>query len=92
MIPIPKVTTDLRSWAEQTAVYLKSLEKAVEQPSPKAIQLEHATSSASAAIDGLLMWDSVNGNPVVSKGGEWWEVKISPMLMPFGGITDKARS
>lgn len=41
------------------------------------IQLFTKTDAASAASDGVLMWDAVNGYPVVSLDGEWRQLVIA---------------
>lgn len=41
------------------------------------IQLFTKTDAASAASDGVVMWDAVNGYPTVSKDGEWRQVVLA---------------
>ena len=39
-------------------------------------QLGFKDASASASQDGVLLWDPVNGYPVVSKGGSWRQIVL----------------
>ena len=61
---VPPITFDLSAWAENMRRYLgKALN-----------QLDAKDATASAAEDGVLLWDRINGYPVVSKNGEWVQV------------------
>tara|TARA_R110001606_G_scaffold289944_1_gene437848 strand:+ start:653 stop:1312 length:660 start_codon:yes stop_codon:yes gene_type:complete len=57
---------DWVSWARRLARYLSQTRSA----------LVHQTGGESAADDGTLMWDRVNGYPVVSKNGEWRQIVL----------------
>jgi len=61
---VPPITFDLSAWAENMRRYLgKALN-----------QLDAKDASVSAAEDGVLLWDRINGYPVVSKNGEWRQI------------------
>jgi hypothetical protein len=63
---VPPITFDLSAWAENLRRYLgKALN-----------QLDAKDASVSAAEDGVLLWDRINGYPVVSKNGEWVQVVL----------------
>jgi len=63
---LPPVTPDIKQWAENIRRYLgRALD-----------QLNFKDTSASASEDGVLLWDNVNGYPVVSKNGEWRQVVL----------------
>jgi len=63
---VPPITLDLAAWAENLRRYLgKALN-----------QLDAKDASVSAAEDGVLLWDRINGYPVVSKDGEWRQVVL----------------
>jgi len=69
-IPIP-LRGDLSGWANAVVGYLRTLEAEIDTPGPKIVQLEFKDANASAAVDGLLMFDPVLGKPVYSHGGAW---------------------
>ena len=63
---VPPITFDLSAWAENMRRYLgKALN-----------QLDAKDAAASAAEDGVLLWDRINGYPVVSKNGEWRQIVL----------------
>ena len=63
---VPPITLDLSAWAENLRRYLgKALN-----------QLDAKDASVSAAEDGVLLWDRINGYPVVSKDGEWRQIVL----------------
>lgn len=63
---VPPITFDLSAWAENMRRYLgKALN-----------QLDAKDASVSAAEDGVLLWDRINGYPVVSKDGEWRQIVL----------------
>lgn len=63
---VPPITFDLSAWAENMRRYLgKALN-----------QLDAKDAAASAAEDGVLLWDRINGYPVVSKSGEWRQIVL----------------
>lgn len=63
---VPPITLELTAWAENLRRYLS---KALNQ-------LDARDSYATAAEDGVLLWDRVNGYPVVSKNGEWRQIVL----------------
>lgn len=52
------------------------------------LQLVTKTADASAASDGVLAWDAVNGYPVVSKDDEWRQLVIANGYGQFVRLTD----
>lgn len=80
--PIPEVSgTQLYNWAIKLTSYLRVMERELETPSPKTIQLEHAKANASAAKDGVMMWDSVAGGVIVAKDGAWHLLSMTPVTV-----------
>lgn len=62
---LPQPTgSDWKAWASQL----------LRQLGRQLVQLTYKQSDASAAEDGVILWDAVNGYPVVSKGGVWRQV------------------
>jgi len=73
---VPPITVDLAAWAENLRRYLgRALN-----------QLDAKDASVSAAEDGVLLWDRINGYPVVSKGGEFRQIVLEDGHYT-GGIT-----
>ena len=63
---LPPVTENINQWAESMRRYLGlALD-----------QLSFKDASSSASENGVLLWDPVNGYPVVSKGGEWRQIVL----------------
>ena len=52
------------------------------------LQLFNRTADASAASDGVVMWDAVGGYPVVSKDDEWRQLVIANGYAQFVRATD----
>jgi len=76
---VPPITVDLAAWAENLRRYLgRALN-----------QLDAKDASVSAAEDGVLLWDRINGYPVVSKGGEWRQVVLEDGRYAGGITTDQ---
>jgi len=76
---VPPITVDLAAWAENLRRYLgRALN-----------QLDAKDASVSAAEDGVLLWDRVNGYPVVSKNGEWRQVVLEDGRYAGGVTTDQ---
>jgi hypothetical protein len=63
---VPPLAPDIRQWAENLRIYLS---RALDQMSFK-------ETYSSASENGVLLWDNVNGYPVVSKNGEWRQVVL----------------
>jgi hypothetical protein len=61
---VPPLAPDIRQWAENLRIYLS---RALDQMSFK-------ETYSSASENGVLLWDNVNGYPVVSKNGEWRQI------------------
>ena len=71
---LPPIGQDLRQWGRALTGYLqRNLSK-----------LGFKSTSDSAAEDGVILWDAVNGYPTVSKGGEWREIILSDGDAVFG--------
>lgn len=64
---IPPLAPDISRWAENMRRYLA---KALDQ-------LGFKDASASAAENGVLLWDNTNGYPVVSKDGVWRQIVLA---------------
>lgn len=63
---LPPITMDISQWAENMRRYLGlALD-----------QLGFKDAAASASQDGVLLWDNVNGYPVISKGGSWRQIVL----------------
>jgi len=76
---VPPITLDLSAWAENMRRYLgKALN-----------QLDAKDASVSAAEDGVLLWDRINGYPVVSKDGEWRQIVLEDGQYAGGVTTDQ---
>lgn len=63
----PPVTPDLQTWAQKVVTYLRST----------ASRLQFKTADASASEDAVILWDAVEGYPVVSKGGEYRQIVLA---------------
>ena len=63
----PPVGPDWKIWARQVSTYLTRA-----LPS-----IQFKTGGETAATNGILLWDDVNGYPVVSKGGEFRQIVLS---------------
>ena len=73
---VPPITADIRQWAENMRRYLgRALD-----------QLGFKDASASASEDGVLLWDAINGYPVVSKNGAWRQIVLEDGQYQ-GGVT-----
>lgn len=63
----PPVTFDLTVWAQNTVTYLRRV----------ASRLAFKTDEARASENGVILYDNVNGYPVVSKDGEWRQIVLA---------------
>lgn len=63
----PPVTENLTLWAQNIVRYLQRT----------LARLQFKTADASAAEDGAILWDAVNGYPVVSKGSAWRQIVLA---------------
>jgi hypothetical protein len=59
--PPPPLGTDWKAWGERLTAFLSTTRD----------KLRSLTSGESASDDGILMWDRIDKNPVVSIDGEW---------------------
>jgi hypothetical protein len=64
---VPPLTENLSAWGENLRRYLA---RALNQ-------LDAKDASATAAEDGILLWDRTNGYPVVSKSGEFRQIVLA---------------
>jgi hypothetical protein len=74
----PPVTANLMVWAQNIVNYLQRV----------ASRLQFKPASASAADDGVILWDAAGGYPVVSKGGEWRQIILADGHAIFGQDAD----
>jgi hypothetical protein len=64
---LPPITENINQWAENMRRYLgRALD-----------QLGFKETYSSASENGVLLWDNVNGYPVVSKNGEWRQIVLA---------------
>jgi hypothetical protein len=63
----PPVTANLNIWAQNIVAYLQRV----------ASRLQYRLTGASAADDAVLLWDGVNGYPVISKSGVWRQIVLA---------------
>ena len=76
---VPPFTSDAKAWAENLRRYL----------SRALNQLDAKDQYASAAEDGVLLWDREEGYPVVSKNGEWRQIVLEDGQYAGGVTTDQ---
>ena len=76
---VPPLAPDIRQWAENLRIYLS---RALDQMSFK-------ETYSSASENGVLLWDNVNGYPVVSKNGKWRQVVLEDGQYAGGVTTDQ---
>jgi hypothetical protein len=74
----PVIGGEWKVWAEDLRRYLG---KALSQLSAK-------EANSSASEDGIILWDRVNGYPVVSKGNEWRQIVLADGYAIFSQDTD----
>ena len=76
---LPPITMDLSQWAENLRRYLgRALD-----------QLGFKETYSSASENGIILWDNVNGYPVVSKDGEWRQIVLEDGRYAGGITTDQ---
>lgn len=61
-------------WATLLVDFLMARERIEQESLPQPIQLPHRISDEKALADGLLMYDPVAGEVIVSKGGQWTKI------------------
>lgn len=64
---LPPIGPDLRQWGRQLSSFLQS----------NLSKLGFKSSTDNPSENGIILWDDVNGYPVVSKNSEWREIIIS---------------
>jgi hypothetical protein len=74
----PPVTENLSQWAQNIVRYLQR----------NLSRLQFKVADASAADDGAILWDAVNGYPVVSKNGAWRQIVLADGYAIFGQDAD----
>lgn len=74
----PPVTTDLQYWAQNIVAYLRRT----------ASRLQFQSANASAAEDGVLLWDAAGGYPVVSKSNVWRQIVLADGTAVFNQDVD----
>ena len=74
----PPVTEPLRVWAQNVVTYLQRT----------ASRLAFRRGDARATEDGVILWDEINGYPVVSKGGEYRQIILGDGLAVFNQDAD----
>lgn len=79
-IPLPTRGERIESWANKIVTYLRGLESNIDVPGPKIVQLETRVANASAAQNGILMWDATVNSMVVSYNGQWYPVTLGAPL------------
>ena len=63
---LPPIGPDLRQWGRQLTIYLQQ----------NLAKLGFKTSDDNPSENGLILWDNVNGYPVVSKNGEFRQIVL----------------
>jgi len=69
----PPVGPDLKVWARQLSAFL----------SRSLVRLQFKTQNDTAAEDGVMLWDGVEGYPVVSKDGVWRQLVMADGYAEF---------
>lgn len=69
---------DLREWAQEATNVIRSLTELHNQAHPQIVRLQHIEPGAKATEDGLIMWDATESCPVVSEGGTWKKIALTP--------------
>ena len=63
---LPPIGPDLRQWGRQLTIYLQQ----------NLAKLGFKTSDDNPSENGVILWDNVNGYPVVSKNGEFRQIVL----------------
>lgn len=74
-IPLPS-RGDLTKWALSIVDYLRDVESEITTPGPKIVQLEYRKVGAKATKNGILMWEPVSKQVIVSKDGAWYPLSM----------------
>lgn len=81
MRSVPQYAGDIQRWSIGVVNYLKALEIATADVTPRSVQLENRQSTlAKATTNGVIMWDETAGTIVVSKDGAWYPVSLGAVL------------
>ena len=63
----PPFGPDWKVWARQLSAYLAR----------KMPRLDYKTADANPSEDGIILWDDINGYPVVSNNGAWRQIVVA---------------
>lgn len=72
----PPFGPDWKVWARQLSAYLSN----------KMPRLDFKTSASNPSENGIILWDDINGYPVVSNNGVWRQIVVSDGHFE-GGVT-----
>ena len=79
-VPIlPPIGPDLRQWGRQLSLYLQQ----------NLAKLGFKTATDNPSENGVILWDEVNGYPVVSKNGEFRQIVLEDGQYAGGITTDQ---
>lgn len=76
---LPPIGPDLRQWGRQLSLYLQQ----------NLAKLGFKTATDNPSENGVILWDEVNGYPVVSKNGEFRQIVLEDGQYAGGVITDQ---
>ena len=76
---LPPIGPDLRQWGRQLSLYLQQ----------NLAKLGFKTATDNPSENGVILWDEVNGYPVVSKNGEFRQIVLEDGHYTGGITTDQ---
>ena len=76
---LPPIGPDLRQWGRQLSLYLQQ----------NLAKLGFKTATDNPSENGVILWDEVNGYPVVSKNGEFRQIVLEDGQYAGGITTDQ---
>ena len=76
---LPPIGPDLRQWGRQLSLYLQQ----------NLAKLGFKTATDNPSENGVILWDEVNGYPVVSKNGEFRQIVLEDGQYAGGCTTDQ---
>ena len=76
---LPPIGPDLRQWGRQLSLYLQQ----------NLAKLGFKTETDNPSENGVILWDEVNGYPVVSKNGEFRQIVLEDGQYAGGVTTDQ---
>ena len=76
---LPPIGPDLRQWGRQLSLYLQQ----------NLAKLGFKTATDNPSENGVILWDDVNGYPVVSKNGEFRQIVLEDGQYAGGVTTDQ---